>query len=338
MILHLAASAAMLSILVTAGYADPARWRREGWKTDFSRVTTPLLKEIVDGGPPRDGIPAIDRPIFKRASEVEDLGDREPVIVFPLGPDARAYPLRVLTWHEIVNDVVGGAQVAVTYCPLCSASIVFDRRLEGRVLDFGTSGKLRHSDLVMYDRQTESWWQQFTGEAIVGALAGKTLKALPSRIEPFREFRAGHADGLVLVPNDPKSRRYGGNPYIGYDTGDQPHLFRGELPEGLPAMARVVVAQGPEGRVSVAMSHLAERRQLTHGGLTFTWKVGTASALDRSEIRAGREVGSVDVVDAAGKPVVQDVTFAFALHAFDPRAVVLTEKGLVRLSDGKPAD
>ena len=327
----------LLMALIPAGRADPAPWRGEGWKTDFSRATV-ALEQVLDGGPPRDGIPAIDRPTFKRAGDIKDLGEQEPVIVFPLGPDARAYPLRVLMWHEIANDVVGTLPVAVTYCPLCNASIVFDRRLDGRVLDFGTSGKLRHSDLIMYDRQTETWWQQFTGEAIVGTLAGTKLKVLPSRVEPFREFRAAHPQGLVLVPSEPTARRYGSNPYVGYDTRGQPYgLFRGDLPEGLPAMARVVVAQGSDGQLAVALSYLSERRQLTHGGLTFAWKPGTASALDRSDIRAGRDVGSVSVLDGTGKPVVHDVTFAFVLHAFDPQAVILTEKGIVRLADGKPA-
>lgn len=332
------ASILMLISVAQTGHADQARWRADGWKTDFSR-TTVALSEIVDGGPPRDGIPPIDRPNFRQAGAVTDLGAHEPVIVFPLGPDARAYPLRVLIWHEIVNDVVGGMAVAVTYCPLCNASIVFDRRLDGRVLDFSTTGKLRHSDLVMYDRQTETWWQQFTGEAAVGALAGRTLKALPSRVESFQQFRAAHPTGLVLVPNDPTARRYGSNPYVGYDTLGRPYsLFQGNLPEGMPAMARVIVARAPEGRVSVAMSELSDRKELKYGGLTFTWRPGLTSALDNGDIRAGREVGAVSVVNAAGEVVVHDVTFAFVVLAFDPGAVVLTGRGLVRLADGKVSE
>ena len=332
-----AAIAMTLVVLVPSSRADLARWQKEGWKTDFSRATVPL-EEILSGGPPRDGIPSIDRPVFEPASKVQELGDKEPVIVFPLGPEARAYPLRVLMWHEIANDEVNGVRAAVTYCPLCNASIVFDRRVDGRVLEFGTTGKLRNSDLVMYDRQTETWWQQFSGEGIVGALAGRSLKMLPSRVVPFRDFRAAHPEGLVLVPNDPTARRYGSNPYVGYDTRWEPYdLFRGGLPGGLDPMARVVVAQPSGDRISVALSYLSERQQLTHGGLTFAWKSGMASALDRNDIRASRDVGSVSVLNAAGNPVVHDVTFAFVLYAFDPQAVVLTEKGLVRLADGKPA-
>lgn len=161
----------MITFATSLAMASPASWVREGWKTDFSKSSVPF-EEIISGGPPRDGIPSIDDPQFVKASDVTDIDAREPVIQFGLGDDIRAYPLRALTWHEIANDTVDGTPVAVTYCPLCNAAIVFDRRVQGSVLEFGTTGKLRNSDLVMYDRQTESWWQQFTGDAIVGELTG----------------------------------------------------------------------------------------------------------------------------------------------------------------------
>src|SRR5713226_9119149 len=157
--------------------ADPARWRSEWPRTDFSKHSI-AFAEIRSGGPPKDGIPAIDAPRFEQLVSGKPtggsaaLGDTEPVITLSIGNDARAYPLRVLIWHEIANDTVGSIPVTVTYCPLCNAALVFERVAAGRVLDFGTTGKLRHSDLVMYDRQTESWWQQFIGEAIVGAMTG----------------------------------------------------------------------------------------------------------------------------------------------------------------------
>lgn len=142
--------------------AEPGSWRAEWPRTEFSRHAVPL-EEIKSGGPQKDGIPSIDAPRFERLNEGVASGraarirDVEPVISLAIGDDARAYPLSVLIWHEIVSDVVGGTPVIVTYCPLCNASLVFERTLENRVLDFGTTGKLRNSDLVMYDRQTESW-------------------------------------------------------------------------------------------------------------------------------------------------------------------------------------
>ena len=163
--------------------------------------------------------------MFKSVVDDKELTPSDPVIGLAIGGDARAYPLRILIWHDIVNDTVAGVPVTVTYCPLCNSAIVFDRRVPPHVLDFGTTGKLRNSDLVMYDRQTESWWQQFTGEAIVGALTGTQLKLLPARLESFAEFKARHPAGQLLVPTDPKKRDYGRNPYVGYDLSAGP--FRG---------------------------------------------------------------------------------------------------------------
>ncbi len=329
-------SAAVLLAATAAANATPERWRAAGWKTDFSKATVPL-SEILPGGPARDGIPPIDRPVFKPAGEIRDVTAREPVIAFPLDANARAYPLRVLTWHEIVNDTVAGVPVAVTYCPLCNAALVFDRRVLGRVLDFGTTGLLRHSDLVMWDRQTESWWQQFTGEAIVGSYAGTALKMLPSRLVAFGDFVKQWPNGPVLVPANPRLRDYGRNPYVGYDERSAPYaLFQGDLPKGLPAMARVVVARRPQGQVAVALAFLAERGRIEHEGVVFSWRAGQTSALGSADIATGREVGNVEVTDAAGAALVHDITFAFVLHAFAKDAVVLTEKGRVSLATGAP--
>ncbi len=117
------------------------------------------------------------------------LGAREPVAVVTVGDEARAYPLEILIWHEIVNDIIADQPVAVTYCPLCNTALAFERRMDGAVLDFGTTGRLRYADLVMYDRQTESWWQQATGEGIVG-YAGRRLRFIPAPVMSWRDFCA----------------------------------------------------------------------------------------------------------------------------------------------------
>jgi hypothetical protein len=338
----LAAMQKTISLLVASCMAvadvalaeSPAVWRQQGWKTDFTRSAVPF-GEIMSGGPPRDGIPPIDRPQFKSAPDVSDIAAREPVIVFPLDENARAYPLRVLIWHEIVNDTVGGLPVAVTYCPLCNASLVFDRRVNGRVLDFGTSGLLRNSDLVMWDRQTESWWQQFSGDAIVGSYVGTSLKLLPSRVLPYGEFRNRWPKGPVLVPKNPGLRQYGRNPYAGYEDASTPFLFRGELPKGLPAMARVVVARNDKRPVAVSLALLARHREIKREGVTFKWQAGQTSALDSTDIAKGKDVGTVEVMGHDGSPLVHDVTFAFVLNAFVKDAVVLTDKGAVRLATGE---
>lgn len=318
----------VLAIVLVAGALpaaaqSEAAWAAEWPQTDFGKRTVDL-REIASGGPPKDGIPAIDSPRFRPVGESSDLAATEPVIALQLGGDARAYPLRVLTWHEIVNDEVGGIPVAVTYCPLCNAAIVFDRRLDGRVLDFGTTGKLRFSDLVMYDRQTESWWQQFTGDAIVGAFAGRSLAMLPSRVESFERFARTHPDGRVLVPEDPSSRPYGANPYAGYDGASLPFLYDGDYPEGLAPMAYVVAV----GSQAWSLDLLRRRGRMEAGDLVLSWEPGQNSALDAHAIAEGRDIGNVTVVrrSADGDAAVPyHVTFAFVFHAFQPDGVIRQE-------------
>ena len=279
----------------------------EDWRTDFSRHSVPL-SEIVTGGPPRDGIPPIDHPRFESAGEADRwLDDRHPVVVVQAGGEARAYPLGILIWHEIVNDKVGGLPVTVTYCPLCNTALVFDRRLGGRVLDFGTSGRLRMSDLVMYDRQTESWWQQAVGEAIVGELTGARLEPVPANTHGWATARELYPDIRVLsrntgFPEYEASGRYGQNPYAGYDSrrGPYPGFFSGKIPGDLPAMERVAALDIGDGW-AVGFAALARLGAVnaTFGGLNFVvlWEEGSASAVDQRSISGGRDVGQSAVFD-----------------------------------------
>ncbi len=300
--------------------AVATRWTAAWPKTDFSRYSI-NLNEIRSGGPPKDGIPPIDDPKFVPISEVTDVKGTEPVISIRIGKDAKAYPLSVLMWHEIVNDTVGGVPVAVTFCPLCNAAVVFDRRLDGRVLDFGTTGKLRRSDLVMYDRQTESWWQQFLGEGIVGELTGKRLKFLPSRVESIARFKKRFPKGLYLVPTDPSFRRYGSNPYAGYDGLARPFLYDGSMPGNIAPLARVVSINGQAWSLEL----VRRKKRIDHGAYVITWEAGQNSALDSPIIDRGRDVGNVVVRKrTAGGLVdaVYGIDFAFAFHAFYPTGVI----------------
>ena len=325
------AAAAALVLAVCAGQAAaqqcgfypgtaPQCWESEWPKTDFSKHSI-SYQEILSGGPPKDGIPSIDKPTFLPVSEIAALADTDPVIGVMVNGDARAYPLHILTRHEIVNDVVGGVPVAVTYCPLCNSGIVFDRRVKGRVLEFGTTGKLRNSDLVMYDRQSESWWQQFMGEAIVGDMTGEMLEMLPARLESFANFRARAPKGKVLVPGDTR-RQYGVNPYTFYDTRKMPYgFFTGPFPDGIGPMVRVIAV----GKEAWSLPLLRRQRKIAAGDLVLTWEPGQNSALDSPLISKGRDVGNVVVrrrVDGNMKDVVHDVTFAFVFHAFRPDGVI----------------
>ena len=269
--------------------------RREWPKTDFAKRTVEL-SEIESGGPPKDGIPAIDRPRFVGANAARAwLKPMEPVIVLRMGRDVRAYPIQILMFHEIVNDAVDGLPVAVTFCPLCNASVVFERRHDGRVLDFGTTGRLRLSDLVMYDRQTESWWQQFTGKGIVGHFAGAVLKRIPSEIVSFEDFSAAHPNGRVLSRETGFFRSYGSNPYAGYDRIDQiPFLLSVKPDERLPPMERVLsVSAGGKHRL-YPLSTLKERQVLNRVLADLPYvvfvKPGMASPLDSAATEQGRSI------------------------------------------------
>ncbi|MDH5535604.1 MAG: DUF3179 domain-containing protein [Betaproteobacteria bacterium] len=286
---------ALLLGLASAAVSAPTAWRGEWPRTDFSRHTVPF-DEIESGGPPKDGIPAVDRPRFVSQKDAARwLDAREPVIVFEHRGEARAYPLQILMFHEIVNDTVGGTPVAVTFCPLCNASIVFDRRLDGALLDFGTTGKLRKSDLVMYDRQTESWWQQFTGKGIVGCYADATLHQMPSTIAAFADFREAYPLGRVLSRETGYFRPYGKNPYRGYDRiGDQPFLFRDPVDPRLPAMERVLgVTRNGKVRIypltALATSPVVNDEVGGETVVVFS-REGMLSALDAEVISESRQI------------------------------------------------
>ncbi len=273
---------------------------REGWKTDFERHSVPL-GEFSSGGPPRDGIPPIDRPRFVSPAEASTwLKKREPVLVVERGGKARAYPHQILIWHEIVNDELAGTPIAVTYCPLCNSAVVFDRRVDAATLRFGTTGNLRRSDLVMWDDATESWWQQLTGEAVVGELTGKQLRTLPAETLSFEQFRERHPTGEVLSRDTGNERDYGRNPYEGYDDPDsKPFLLEGEADPRLPPKERVVsIIRGKRATV-VAFSRLRSDpvAEVSIGDemLIVLFAPGVRSALDAGEIQRSRDVGTAGV-------------------------------------------
>ncbi len=293
----------------------PGFWANEWPDTDFSITSVEDWGEIRGGGPPKDGIPALSDPKMIPVADETRLGAREPVITVELeGQVPRAYPLRYLTWHEIANDVIGDIPVAVTFCPLCNSGIVFDRRLNGEILSFGVSGKLRNSDMVMYDHETESWWQQAIGTGIVGKHTGDVLTELPTWMESWAEYKRRNPGGLVMDEPD-WPRQYGSNPYTGYDSSPRPFLFNGEMPpHDIPALARVVRV----GNRAWPMERLRQEGEVNEAGVRIVWKAGQASALDSSKIADGRDVGSIRVYDEAGNNVLHDVMFAFAFNAFWP--------------------
>lgn len=257
--------------------------------------------DLIDGGPPPDGIPAIDEPTFHRAGDVDFLAEDEPVLAVEVDGEARAYPVQVMIWHEIVNDTLAGVPVAITYCPLCNTAVGVERTLDdGRVLSFGTSGRLYRSSLVMYDRQTESLWTHFDGTAVAGALTGTELPRVPVQTIAWSTWRDEHPEGLVLSRDTGHDRDYGRNPYPGYDdVGTDPFLFDGEPDDRLPAKERVVGFAQDEEPTAVRLEPLLEEGVVTtevDGRPVVVWaEPGTSSALEGRTVDDGRDVGATGV-------------------------------------------
>ncbi len=267
--------------------------------TDFSRHSV-SYSEIYSGGPPRDGIRPIDHPQFVSVTEADSwLEPQEPVVTITLGDVTRAYPIQVLILHEIVNDELGGTPVLITFCPLCNTAMAFDRRLDGKPLDFSTTGRLRLSNLILYDRQTESWWQQATGEAIVGEYTGRQLSFLPVQMVGWAELREAFPDAEVLSRETGYARRYGENPFPDYDDiGSNPFLYEGHPINGrLPAMARVLTLEIGSEAVAYPYAVLEEigvaNDKVSGLPVAVFWLPGAASPLDEALVPAGRTVGSL---------------------------------------------
>lgn len=208
----------MLLVLVLLIPVARAQARFNGFDVSNSRVTA---SEIRSGGPGRNGIPAIDQPKFVAPDKASFLGNEDQVLSVTLNGETRAYPLRILVWHEIVNDGIGEARIAVTYCPLCGTGMVFDRNVAGRTVDFGVSGLLYQSDMLMYDRQTESLWSQLDMKAIAGKMAGTALTWLPSRRMSWQAWKREYPEGKVLSTETGHRRDYSRTPYSGYEDNER---------------------------------------------------------------------------------------------------------------------
>lgn len=261
------------------------------------------LDEILSGGPPPDGIPALDDPQFDPASEVDWLSSGDPVLSLTIGEETRGYPVGVLTWHEIANDTVGGVPVSVTYCPLCNSGVAFERTVEGEVTTFGVSGFLYADNLIMYDRATESLWPQLTGEASVGVRTGTQLTSIPLGVVGWDQFREAHPDALVLNRDTGFDRNYGANPYEGYDDPTSAPIFAlpGEPDQRLQVKERVVGVGERDAAVAVQRSALADvgtvSLEVGADPVTLWHLPGQVSALDTEQIADGAPIGTVAAFD-----------------------------------------
>ncbi|MCY3798236.1 MAG: DUF3179 domain-containing protein [Chloroflexi bacterium] len=284
---------------------NPANLSTANWSTDFCNSQVDF-SEILVGNPTKNGIPSVSDPAMESVEEAANwLSVRSPVIALEIDGEARAYPLAILMWHEIANDEIAGRPVAVTFCPLCNSSVTFDRRVNGSVLDFGVSGLLRNSDLIMYDRQSETWWQQLTGEGLVGEYAGVLLGLVPSQVIGFGRFAERYPEGLVMSRETGYNRQYGINPYSNYDSrAGRPFLFRGEIDQRLDsAVDHVLAAIIGESAKAYPFEILRERRVINDSigdrPIVVFFQSGVASALGDSVIDSARDIGGAGMYEAS---------------------------------------
>ena len=297
----------------------PPDFCRDWPDQDWSRHTV-SFGQIIRGCGARDCIIALDAPgavssdgpygvaRFAPVGEV-DYGDEMPIAVLRIGEVARGYPIHILTHHEIVNDEVAGVPVVASFCPLCNTALAFDRRVDGAVLDFGVSGNLRFSDLIMWDRQTETWWQQATGEGIVGRHAGVFLSPLSMSVISFGDFRRSFPGADILTEDTGFSFIYGANPYVNYDSGRVPKYFTRTINRQIPPLTRVVGLLAGEVAIAVPYPALQEvgvaTVDLAGTAVVVLWAPGTRSPLDQYDIAASRDIGAAAAYlpEADGRPL-----------------------------------
>jgi uncharacterized protein DUF3179 len=261
-----------------------------------------FVREVVDVLEP-DRVPPLEFPALTPASaSVSTFGRTDAVVTVVLGDDARAYPLRILVWHEVVNDTVGGTPVAVTYSPLSDSAVAFDRQVGDRTITFGTSGKLYRASLVLYDRETTSLWPQLMGAAAAGPMKGRRLERVALSRTSLGAFADAYPNGRVL--RDPSFLpAYDHTPYAGYSARSQPSraFFLREADRRLSAMRRVAGVTDGDRVVAYPIDAVENAGVINDGGVTLLWHSGVRSVLDEAEIGratlAGAAIGFRRVLD-----------------------------------------
>ena len=273
----------------------------DAWRTDFSRVITDLSDAVVVAGG-RGGIPVVTEPRYETVDEADEwTSSNEPVLAAFAGGEARAYPLRLLLWHEAVNDVLAGTPLLVTYCPRCNSAAVFERTVGALTPRFGAASVLRSGNRVLFDETTESWWQQTTGESIAGEFAGVRLRRAAGTVISWGDFKRAYPGGTVLSRSSGFDLDYTFNPYFNADFS-QPSVGAGEIDPRLPPRARLlgIVSDGEAVAVPFSALYFSEPLNVTVGGapVAVFWQQGTSSPLSSADVAQGRDVGAAVAFDA----------------------------------------
>lgn len=269
------------------------------------------LDEFMSGGPPKDGIPSLDKPHFVSARNAEFLRNDDQVAGLVIDGQAKAYPIRILNWHEIVNDHVSGMPVAVTWCPLTHSAVAFDRRVGSQTLEFGVSGLLYNSNVVMYDRQSQGLWSQLKIEGLTGKFAANTLETIPLQVIRWKDWRREYPGTLVLSKQTGHRRNYGRDPYAGYHSGSEVMFPTGVSDKQLPLKSLVA------GIIIKGISKAYPLDKLARLNKPLNDQVGDVNIQIRSV-----KGGAVEVSERDGKILPSVVAYWFAWKAFHQDTLV----------------
>lgn len=304
----------LLSVLLVSSVVASAE-TKNGF--DLSQSLIPA-NQILQGGPPRDGIPSIDRPEFIPAAKADFLQAKDRIIGIQVNGEARAYPIKILNWHEIVNDTIQGKPISVTFCPLCGTGIVYEAALGGKTLQFGVSGLLYNSDVLLYDRQTETLWSQILSKAINGPMKGQTLRMVSSSQTSWGKWLKLHPNTKVLSIKTGYSRDYNRSPYGDYDQSHKTYFPVSAESRRYHPKERVL-------GITVSGKHKAYpfKELALAGGTTLTDQF--AGQTLRIEFDVPNRDGVIK--DASGKVIELVNGFWFAWYAFHPDTAVFSSGG-----------
>ncbi|UCE31189.1 MAG: DUF3179 domain-containing protein [Burkholderiales bacterium] len=300
----LVACAALLWHAPAPAQSAPGATKLNGFVLDGASIP---VDQILPGGPPRDGIPAIDTPRFV-AADAAGLEADDRVLGLVRNGVARAYPVRILNWHEVVNDRIGDERIVITYCPLCGSGIAFGADVGGRTRSFGVSGLLFNSDVLLYDRETESLWSQLLGEAVTGPARGTRLRAVTLDHTSWADWRARHPETRVLSFETGYLRNYARDPYAGYERDPRTFFPVAASDPRYHAKAWVLGVEASGARKAYPFAELENAPQ------------PLADRLGGREIEViyDAEHRTARVRDADGAPYPSVMTFWFAWVAFFP--------------------
>lgn len=281
-------------------------------KNGFALENTLIpVSEIVSGGPPRDGIPSIDSPQFVMSSEGASLyTGTEKALVVEHNGIIKLYPVAILNWHEVVNDTIGGLPIVVTYCPLCGTGIVFERSVNGTILEFGVSGLLYQSDVLLYDRQTESLWSQLMFKAVSGQHSGTRLSIVHSSLVDIRSVLINNPDALVLSEETGYIRDYSRNPYDGYELTDRLYFSVNNPDDTYPSKTWSILIQ------SGTVNYIVTAKHFDSGATDLILNV------DGREVTVEYDSKTGTLKCTSDESVVCVSGFYFALKTFYPDAVI----------------